>query len=65
MRGRAGGIGYMVKRPDGVLASTRGVWASKESARRAFVKSLGRGWTWRRCYARGCRIVVVDLKELG
>lgn len=60
-----GGIGYMVKRPNGVLGFRSGAWASKAGARKAFIKTLGRPWTWKKAYRRGCRVVLVDIKEIN
>jgi hypothetical protein len=70
---RTGARCFMVKTPhirkgakvaDYMLAVTRGGWGSRAGARRAYAKSMSPAMTWRQCYARGCRVVMVDIKEM-
>ena len=69
MSKRAGAVAFMIKVPirgtkNFRLAATRGGWATRQGARNAFVKSLGRSFTWKKCYRGGCRVVMVDITEM-
>lgn len=62
-----GYVAYMVRYPvkgSNMLALTSGAHITRRAAIKAFSKRLPKGWTWKKAYRLGCRVVLVRTTEL-
>lgn len=62
-RNRAGAVGFMVKDGRGILFSKSGIHVTRAAARRAIADRF-KG-KWKNAYRAGCRVVMVDVREIG